>query len=260
MTNDDTRKPVSPMIGVLEGGTDVASMVIFDPAAMPDDYDIRARNDPVEVIEHLAAEQSLYWLYTAADGGYNLGICLGDELPAQMASFARLLGVAARFAAPGGKLYFTGAEYAFRHDDSRLRKYPHMGACQEIAPGVYRLAVYEIDYPEDFYEALLRKRIPASAFRIYSLMDRLMPVGCLGAILLVFSILGLGWRLWSICLLPVGLALLLPAIVVARTQLYREAKREALALEREYPNYLVGLQTVSRDSAESSTAKMEISS
>ena len=38
-----------PIIGVLEGGTDVASMVIFDPAALPEDYDLTSRGDPVAV-------------------------------------------------------------------------------------------------------------------------------------------------------------------------------------------------------------------
>src|SRR5271166_2623049 len=39
-----------PPAARLEGGTDAASMLIFDPAALPEDYDCRARHDPITVI------------------------------------------------------------------------------------------------------------------------------------------------------------------------------------------------------------------
>jgi hypothetical protein len=46
------------VIHVLEGGTDAGSMLIFDPVSLPDDYDVRARPDPIAVIERLFEEGS----------------------------------------------------------------------------------------------------------------------------------------------------------------------------------------------------------
>jgi hypothetical protein len=134
------------MIAVLEGGTDAASMLIFDPAMMPDNYDEEGHRGPMDVIERLFDEGRIYWLNTASDGSFSLGLYSGERLSDGLAGFARALGVAARFAVVSGRIYFTGVEYAFHHDDSRLRKYPHMGACCEVPKGTYRLNVFEMEY------------------------------------------------------------------------------------------------------------------
>ena len=219
-------------------------MVIFDPAALPDGYD-SVRQNPVETIEAAAKEGRIYWLDTASDGGYDLAVCMDGVRP-EHARFARQIGVAERFAAPSGRLYFAGIEYMFRHDDSRLRKYPHMGSYQSIAPGVYRLTIYEMDYPEDFHEQLLRERIGPRSFRLYSLMGWFVPLGCLGALGLVAWLLVLGQGLWRgaapsvrfVLILPVCVALILPIVVLICSRAYREAERVKLAIEAEFPGFL----------------------
>ena len=242
MTNRADYGPALRLEDVLVGGTDAASMLIFDPAALPEDYDSRARHDPIAVIEQLAADQRLYWLETAGDGGYSLGVCVCGRLPSETEGFARPLGNATRFAVPSGRLYFTGIEYAFRLDDAYLRKHPHMGTFQEIPPGTYRLALYEMDYPEGFHEDLLRKRISPGWFRLYSLMGGLIPLGCMGLLVLAASPFLLGLRVWSVTALPCCLVLALPAIVLSRTRTYREARGLHLALQHEYPDYLATLE------------------
>jgi hypothetical protein len=223
---------------VLEGGTDAASMLIFDPATLPDDYDVRAHDDPMAVLERLFGEGSLYWLNTAADGRYSLGICVGACLPSELAGFARPLGVAARFGVASGRLYFTGIEYAFRHDDSFLRKHPHMGACYRIPNGTYRVTVYEMDYPEDLHKDLLRQRLSARDYRLYSLMNNgLIPLGCISTISLMLSPFLLGLRLWSFTALPLCVALALPAVVIYRLRWYREASHLHQAIRGEYPDF-----------------------
>ena len=121
MIHADEVQPQSSGFAVLEGGTDAASMLIFDPGALPDDYDERMRSDPLAVIEPLTENGKLYWLNTDSDGSYSLGVCLDGRLPGELSRFAKPLGVAGRFAAPRGRLSFTGIEYAFRHDVARLR-------------------------------------------------------------------------------------------------------------------------------------------
>ena len=32
---------------ILQGGTDAANMVIFDPAALPEDFDAKQKDDPM---------------------------------------------------------------------------------------------------------------------------------------------------------------------------------------------------------------------
>jgi hypothetical protein len=236
-----------PRFSVLEGGTDIASMVIFDPAALPDGCDDRMRDDPLSVIRPLADEGRLYWLNTSADGDYDLGVRVGGHLPEELAGFARLLDVAPKFAAPGGRLYFTGIEYAFRDDDSRLRRYPHMGASLEVPPGTYRLSLYEIDYPEGFHESLLRGRLSPGEFRLYSLMDSLAPLGCLGVLALFASVLWLvsaGLTRWAVTATLLWLVPVIPPVALSRTQSYRKAKRIDREIVREHPSYFAILEPV----------------
>jgi hypothetical protein len=240
MIKADEVEPRSSAFAVLEGGTDAASMLIFDPGALPDDYDERMRSDPSAAIEPLAEKGKLYWLNTDSDGGYSLGVCLDGRLPGELSRFAKPLGVAGRFAAPSGRLFFTGIEYAFRHDDRFLLRYPHMGACQPIPPGVYHLALYEMDYPEGFHEELLRERLPATVFRLYTLMSHwLIPLICVGVLLLSVSLFSLGVRVWSVTALPAGLALVLPVVLLSRTPTYRRVRGLLLDLQRRYPDYMV---------------------
>ncbi|HVX10843.1 MAG TPA: hypothetical protein VHC22_06655 [Pirellulales bacterium] len=231
-------------IPVLGGGTDAGSMLVFDPAALPNDYDALARNDPVALNESLAKEGKLYWLDTEADGSYNLGVCTSGEVPPQHAPFARQLGVTERFSVPSGKLYFTGIEYGFRYDDTALGKNSPMGSHHTIDAGIYRLTIYEMEYPEDFHEQRLRERLPARSHRLYSLMNLFMPMGCLSTLVLLVSPFKLGLRAWSITALPICVALILPAIIVSRSPRFRELQRVKQAVEAEYPDYLAVLRPV----------------
>jgi hypothetical protein len=153
------------------------------------------------------------------------------------------LKAAARFTVASGRLYFAGIEYAFRHDDSWLRRHPHMGACYQIPAGTYRLTLYEMDYPEDFHEDLLRQRLSAGDFRLYSLMNNgLILLGYLSAIALVVSPFLLGLRLWSVTALPLCLARALPALLISRSRSYRQASHAHLAIQHDCPDFCATLE------------------
>lgn len=230
------------MIAVLEGGTDAASMLIFDPAAMPSDYDACAPDDPMSMILELTATGRVYWLDTHGDGGYNLGVCLGETLDHPYPQFAKQAGVADHFAAPSGKLYFTGIEYAFHHDDSFLRNHSHMGSFQKIPRGTYRLALYEMEYPKGFHEDLLRQEISAVAFQLYSLMSWLAPLGCLSLLVLAISPFLFGLRAWITTALPICLTLIAFAVLMARLPPYREARGRHRAIQRDNPGFIAVLR------------------
>lgn len=229
---------------VLEGGTDAASMLVFDPAALPNDYDVRINDDPMAVILELADAGRLYWLDTQCDGGYRLGICLGGILDHPYVEFAKQAGAAECLEVPSGELYFTGIEYAFHQDDSRLRKHPHMGSSYEIPRGTYQLALYEMEYPGDFHRDLLRRNVSAWEYMLYSLMNVLVPLGCAGSFVLVISPFLLGLRVWLATVLPISLALIAPAFVLTWLPPYREMRRRHLAFQKDNPEYIAVLSPV----------------
>lgn len=242
MADDEGRRVGRTTHTTLEGGTDAATMFIFDPAALP--ADPKMSDDPYAVLESLHEEGRAYLLSTDADGGYSLGVFLAGELPAEHAAFAREIATAERFAAPSGALYFAGAEYAFRNDDSFLRKHPHMGSCMAIPIGVYHLKLFGMDYPDDFHEDLLRQRLTSAQFWAYSLMNWLAPLGCVSTLATIVSFFLLGLRIWSRIALPLWLAILSATFVLSRLRPYREAVAAQTAIADEYPGYFALLRSL----------------
>ncbi|WP_169972683.1 hypothetical protein [Tautonia rosea] len=233
---------------VLKGGTDAASMVLFDPEVLPEGYDDAA--DPMDEIERLDGEGRLIWVNTAADGGYSLGLCIDGVLPEGLAPHAGASescggGIEVR----GGELIFAGIEYAFRRDDALIRKYPHMGERCKVPSGVYAIALYEMDYPEGFHEDRLAERLSEVQRFQHSLMNTLTPIGCLGALVavgLMASLVVVGASLGKVAALAVAVALITPALILSRLRPYREARQVQREVERLYPDYVATLERIGR--------------
>ena len=234
------------MYRILEGGTDAASMVLFDPAALPDDFDVRQRQDPLEQIESLMHAGKLYWLQTCADGGHELGVYVDTPLPDQLTPYAKRLDTLDRFHVPSGRLFFTGIEYAFHADDADLRKHPSMGEATELAAGIYRAEFFEFDYPPEFHDGLLQQRLPAAQLRIHSLMNTLVPIGCI-SFLALLGVLYWSWKNgWASIAIPFLVILIVLPLIVSRLPAYRRANAVYKDIQKEFLGYAVVLQ---RDAA-----------
>src|SRR5262245_7710284 len=155
---------------VIDAGTDAASLLLFDPRALPEDFDTATDPDPVGLLERMQGEGRAYWIDTHADGAYVLHTYVDEPVPESLAAHMRNPVVVESFQVPSGRLYFTGSEYAGAAVDAHLSRYPHMGGYLEARPGVYRLTVYETEYPEDLDEDLLRQEVAPGAFRLHQSM------------------------------------------------------------------------------------------
>src|SRR4051812_35490737 len=108
-----------------EAGTDVASLVLFDPGALPDDFDRRVAGG-LMLSEPLPPElaDKMVFMPTGADGAYLLHLYVGQPIPSSSAQYIRegeSISIERLFV-PTGRLVFCGAEYSYRDDDSRLRR------------------------------------------------------------------------------------------------------------------------------------------
>jgi hypothetical protein len=230
---------------ILHGGTDAGDMVLFDPGALPDDFDKKGKFQ-LEDIQRLAREGRIYWLHTNADGDYHIGLYLADALPETVQPYAKHLESVDELYLPTGELFFTGIEYAFHSDDSELRKYPGMGQAAQLPPGRYRMEVFEFDYPTDFEEDLLRERIPGSEFRAREWMNTLAPLGCI-PLLFVLGVLAraiqqMQWSFWMAIALVCGLVLIAVPVIWSRRPAYRNAIVAYAQIEKDFPGYGVLLQ------------------
>jgi hypothetical protein len=238
----ETTQATREMYRTLEGGTDAAEMVVFDPAALPDDFDARQKDDPIAQLEVLQKAGCLYRIETHADGGYELGVHIGNGLSDELQPFVKTRETITPFHIPGGRLFFTGVEYAFQTDDSFLRKYPHMGEAVELESGEYRAEFFDFEYPEDFHEELLQKRLPPAQFHLLRSMNTLAPIGCISVLALLGSLALLKWTVWLSTALPVGGLLIALPVILSRLPAYRRANGVYRAIQKEYPGYGVLLQ------------------
>ncbi|WP_165074616.1 hypothetical protein [Paludisphaera rhizosphaerae] len=233
------------MIHILKGGTDAAGMLLFDPQALPEDFDERTRGEAAQTLEEAAREGRLFRLEPGGNGSYSLGLCVGEEPPEDVADFLRLVDEADRLIVRN-RLFFAGIEYGFRDDGSFLAKHPHMGEYADVPPGTYRLRLFVADYPEGIVEDRLRGRVAGAAVWLDGIMRRfLLPIGSLGAIAGMIGLALMGWREWRVTALPVSLAMVLPAFVVSLLPAYREAREARRDVEDGLPDYWAVLERVS---------------
>jgi len=243
-------KPVWIMERIIEGGTDAGSMVIFDPAALPDGVGSKQRDRAPKQLQELTRAGRLYWLDTHGDGGYTLGVFVGNRLPERLEPYAKQMHLCEQLHLPSGRLHFTGVEYAFQ-SDTALRKYPRMGEVAELQPGHYRAEFFEFEYPEDYHEDMLRQRLPANQFRVHELMNALVRIAVISAIVCAVTLLSSLFRLrcgtWTTIILACGLPLIgLPILLYFRPS-YRQASSVYGSIQKEFCDYGVLLNRLVRE-------------
>jgi hypothetical protein len=229
---------------LVEAGTDAASLLLFDPGALPEDFDIRACGDPSELLQELSETGRARWMQTGADGAYLLHAYVNEPVPESLQLYLREPITVDSFLVPTGQLYFTGVEYGFREDDHLLRRYPHMGSSFALAPGIYRLTLWRTEYPERLQEDQLREQVPPLAYSLHQGMGWFVLAAVVGAI----GVLATAWRgilnVWFWCLLPLWLLMIGLPFIVSRTQAFRQARERFREIEREFPSVVARMDFV----------------
>jgi hypothetical protein len=226
----------------IEAGTDAASLILFDPEALPDDFDRRTRADPVELLEELHAEGRACWINTCADGSFRLHAYVDEPIPASLAPYLGNPEILEGFRVPSCRLYLTGVEYAFRDDDQLLRKFPHMGGSVTIPTGVYRLTLHQASYPRGYLDRRFREEAPPGEYAIWQSMRGLIPLAVaawIGLVVIFFTNVRVPFP--NLLAPALGLVFALP-FVVRRLEPYRSAKDRYARIERECPALVAHLE------------------
>jgi hypothetical protein len=227
---------------VIDAGTDAASLLLFDPGSLPEDFDTATHPDPVGLLERIQGEGRAYWIDTHADGAYVLHAYVDEPIPESLAPHTRNPVVVEAFQVPTGRLYFTGSEYAGTGVDAGLSRYPHMGGHLETRPGVYRLTIYEAEYPADLDEDVLRQEVTPGAFRVHQTMGCFVWLAILCAVGFAIALFGDLLKRWRYYLLPIFAAGVAWPFVLARLPPYRETHERYRAIQREHPAYVARLE------------------
>ncbi len=227
---------------VIEAGTDASSLLLFDPGALPPDFEPIYRSGSVDILGQLDRAGQACWIATDGDGGYSLHAYVGEPVPRQLERCALELETIEEFQVPTGRLVFAGSEYAFREDDSFLRSHRHMGASVAIPPGIYRLRVFRTQYPKRFVEQLFRNQASLLEYTLWMSMVVLIPLAIaawIGLVVIFFTTVHVPFPRF---LAPVLGLVFTFTFLVRRLESYRAAKARFASLEREYPAIVAQLE------------------
>lgn len=139
---------------VLEIGTDGAAICAYDPAELPDDFDLKDLGERAETIHVLAENGRIWYDETGGDGSFVVHVYVNETPLLEPDVEERVIEQSdfMRFPCPSGTLVVCGAEYVIKdvevddpdaqdpndvaEEDSQIPKVP---------PGDYRLKFLRLD-------------------------------------------------------------------------------------------------------------------
>jgi hypothetical protein len=227
---------------VIEAGTDAASLLLFDPGALPPYFEDRLRAGTVEILARLDEQGKIRWISTEGDGRFLLHAHVDEAVPERMRPYLYDPVVIKYFPVPTGRLFFTGSEYAFRDDDHFLSQHPHMGGFCTIRPGTYRLTLNRGAYPSGLLEHRFRDESSRWEYALWNSMRLLIPLSVAAWIGLVVIFFTSSRVPWPRLLAPSLVLIFALPFLVRQIESYRLAKDQFASLEREYPSFIVELE------------------
>lgn len=221
---------------IIETGTDAATLAVFDPAALPSDFDALDERQ-TDALRDLHDKGELFCIEPGADGGYLFHVFVEESFPTYLTPFLLDPIETQCFKVPSGKIYCSGAEYAFRKDRTRLKENPGMGGSFTVPAGIYRATMLRSEYPENLMEDELKQSVSMLAFKAHQ------NVGCfivLAFLSLVFFLLAF-FKFPQFILLAAILAFVLMAVpfLIFRSRSYAVTQALWNEIERKYPSVVV---------------------
>lgn len=219
---------------VLEGGTDVAEMVLFSVDEIPPE---RVSEKTLAALE---ANHQAIRMPTGADGGYLLHLHVDEQVPDEIMQYCiKHDALAAEFRASSGQIAFGGAESTFADFEPN----DNIRTDARIPPGVYDAVAFHTDHSDDLIEGAIEKAIGHDGKRAESTSSNIV----IGTVVLAFVSLILGGAIAQ----SHAVGLVLAAIVViagrlwyrshARAENYKKADVLRRDVHLEYPNIVIRL-------------------
>jgi hypothetical protein len=162
---------------IIEAGTDVATVCFFDPAALPENFNERAKQDPYEAAAEQAKEGRIWSQETGADGGYLFHFYVDEEVPELILKHAVDPKAVPSLLVPSGDIWACGVEYAARDPENEtggLAKFPHMGGRCSVPPGEYAVTVWRMEWLEGMIDKAVAKRIGKRGQRQFDWLTRIL--------------------------------------------------------------------------------------
>jgi hypothetical protein len=141
---------------VLEGGTDVAEMVLFSVDQLPSD------GVSEDTLSGLVDKNQALRMPTGGDGGYLLHLYVDEEVPDEIGQYCvEDDAIKSEFRANSGRVAFGGAESMF----TKFEPNPNIRSNTAFPPGFYDAVALHTEYPDDLVEDAVKNVIGPDGMR-----------------------------------------------------------------------------------------------
>jgi len=214
---------------VMEGGTDVAEMVIFSVDDCPPDIPDNEALAALETSGHAIR------LPTGADGAYLLHLYVDQSAPESLKQHcvvddSKKCG----FQTATGRIAFGGAESTFQ----RFKPNANIRADSTIEPGVYDAVAYRTEYPEELIEEAVTAKIGRAGAKAVDFPGSVILVTVVATIAAL-----LAGFLIGVTAIGLAAAVLVGGVLwfrsYTRSDSFKGLMAEKREVEHEYPSVLV---------------------
>jgi hypothetical protein len=226
----------------VEAGTDAASLLLFDPLTLPDEFDAANRDgDPTEILNDLHDQGRLFWINTGGDGGFLLHAFVDEEPNEDIRPYLRDPETTEQFIVASGRIFFMGAEYGYRNDDSQFKRYPGMGGSFPAENGTYTMTLYRTEYPDGIHEERFRQRSTRAQQLVHGTFSFLMAAAVLSVITALIAFFIASWATWFTYFLPAAALAILAPMLFSRLSVFQSADIIWKAVNNELPSMVATL-------------------
>jgi hypothetical protein len=227
------------MVHLLEATTHAASVAVYDPQALPTNFESDWQRDRLAAAQTLRDDGEMFWIYTGKNGTFGLAVCVDEEAPQTLRPYLRESIIVPRLKVPSGALTFRGAEHANREPR------PDKSETLQLAPGIYKATFYRTEYPPGLMARELSGVVGAFAVRFEKFIGFLMGASVVGAIGALVAMLLTSFAVWTIALEAVCAVLFFVAAYLFQSnERLHLAQDESRAVQRKYPSAVALLRRI----------------
>jgi hypothetical protein len=220
----------------LEACTDSACIALFDPSGLPDDFERRWEDEPIESARALQQDGRMFFVETGADGFYSIALFVEQEIPQYLVPYLSDLIEVPRLRIPSGKLWFCGGEDA----GPALR----VGEINQasLAPGEYQANLWRGNYPDEMVEDLVRRKLGVARNGLETLVGTITGLGFVSSVFLVIAGLFSWFATWTCIALAITVPLTAVGLLVLNLPYFGRMAAERRNIEKNYPSIICELR------------------
>lgn len=221
----------------LQSVTDSATLLLFDPAAIPD-LAGRGGFDGEADVERLVRTGVVCPIAPDSSGTASLHVYVDEAPPEGLLVHAEPTRTIPSFPSPSGRLRLAGMDALVRETGPRDR--PDATAVEPVflVPGTFRLSLYRIAVPERSIHEAFRAQAPVPEYLAWISMKLLIPLAVaswIGLVAIFFTTVRVPYP--DLAAPMFGLLFALP-FVVRRLEVFAHARARYARLLREHPSWV----------------------